>query len=77
VSRHQALWQYRYWEHLLRDEEDLIRHVEYVHYNPVKHGLVKHAIEWPYSSLRQYVDKGLYLADWGCDVVDFDGVGSE
>jgi putative transposase len=61
----QDVWQRRFWEHMIRDEEDLSRHVEYVHYNPVKHGLVKSAAEWPYSSFMKYVRDGLYPVDWG------------
>ncbi len=76
-KREQAVWQHRYWEHQLRDEEDFIRHVEYNHYNPVKHGLVTSPWEWPYSSFRRFVDAGIHAADWGRGVVEFDGVGSE
>lgn len=60
-----GLWQRRFWEHLIRDEEDLARHVDYVHFNPVKHGHVARAIEWPYSSLRAYVRRGWATEDWG------------
>ncbi|HEU4665359.1 MAG TPA: transposase [Dokdonella sp.] len=49
------VWQARFWEHVIRDERDFEAHADYVHRNPVKHGLVKNAIEWPYSSIRQYV----------------------
>jgi len=77
AKREQALWQHRYWEHVLRDEADVIRHVEYVHFNPVKHGLVSSAREWPYSSFRRYVEAGLYPADWGQGAIDFEGVGQE
>jgi putative transposase len=73
----QAVWQHRYWEHLLRDESDFARHVDYIHYNPVKHGLVPSPLEWPYSSFRRYVDAGVYAADWGCGGMVFDGVGAE
>jgi putative transposase len=64
-----AIWQRRYWEHLIRDEDDLRKHVEYIHYNPVKHGLVKSPVDWLYSSFHQYVRQGLYSADWGADEV--------
>ena len=60
-----ALWQPRYWEHLIRDETDYRQHVEYIHYNPVKHGYVTHPSEWPYSSFRRYVKEGLVPAEWG------------
>jgi putative transposase len=59
----QALWQHRYWEHMLRDETDFIRHVEYIYFNPVKHGHALSALEWPYSSFRRYVEAGVYPAD--------------
>lgn len=77
AKKQQAVWQHRYWEHLLRDENDFIRHVEYIHFNPVKHGVVASAAAWPYSSFRRYVDAGLYSADWGRREMDFTGVGAE
>ena len=58
------VWQRRFWEHLIRDETDLSRHVEYIHYNPVKHGLVTSPWEWEYSSFRKYVKDGIYPSDW-------------
>jgi len=73
----QALWQHRYWEHMLRNEADFARHVEYIHFNPVKHGLVSAAIEWPYSSFRRYVENGVYPPDWGRGTMDFEGAGHE
>jgi putative transposase len=73
----QALWQHRYWEHLVRDETDLMRHVEYIHYNPVKHGYVSSPLEWPFSSFQRDVAAGIYPADWGKGVVIDAGVGSE
>lgn len=73
----QALWQHRYWEHLLRDEADYIRHVEYIHFNPVKHGLAASAMDWPYSSFRRQVEAGVYPPDWGRGAMDFEGVGHE
>ena len=60
-----AVWQRRFWEHSLRDEEDLNRHIEYIHYNPVKHGLVKRAADWPWSSFHRYVRKGIVNPGWG------------
>jgi putative transposase len=77
AKREQAVWQHRYWEHLLRDETDYTRHVEYIHFNPVKHGYAASAIEWPYSSFRQYVAAGIYPADWGQGVMNFEGIGNE
>jgi putative transposase len=71
------LWQHRYWEHAIRDERDFARHVEYIHFNPVKHGLASSAMEWPYSSFRRYVRNGIYPAEWGNSAMDFDGIGHE
>jgi putative transposase len=76
-KRQQAVWQHRYWEHQLHDETDFIRHVEYIHYNPVKHGFASSPLEWPYSSFRRFVNDGIYGADWGRGVMEFEEVGSE
>jgi putative transposase len=59
-----ALWQRRFWEHTIRSEIDFERHVEYVHFNPVKHKLVSRVREWPYSSFHAYVRRGVLSADW-------------
>lgn len=59
-----GLWQHRYWEHVLRDETDFIRHVEYIHYNPVKHGYVTSPVQWSHSSFHRYVEAGIYPVDW-------------
>lgn len=63
-----ALWQRRYWEHTIRDDPDYVRHVDYIHYNPVKHRLVVRVRDWPYSSFRSYVRRGILPADWAGDV---------
>ena len=73
----QAIWQHRYWEHALRDQTDFARHADYIHFNPVKHGYVSSAMEWPYSSFRRYVKSGVYPVGWGQGLVDFEGVGHE
>jgi putative transposase len=65
AKREKGIWQRRYWEHTIRDEDDLSRHVDYIHYNPVKHGYVCQASDWPHSSFRRYVARGLLPADWG------------
>jgi len=65
----QTPWQHRYWEHLLRDEEDYKSHVDYIHYNPVRHGYVSRPVDWPHSSLRRYVKQGILPADWGANGV--------
>jgi putative transposase len=71
VARHpngeHALWQRRFWEHTIRDDRDFERHVDYVHFNPVKHGLVARVSDWPYSSFHSYVRRGLLPEDWGGD----------
>ncbi len=64
-KKEKAVWQRRFWEHQIQNEEDFIRHVEYIHYNPVKHGLVKAPIDWEHSSFRRYVELGIYPTDWG------------
>ena len=63
-----ALWQRRFWEHTIRNEADFARHVDYIHFNPVKHGLVTRVGDWPYSSFHQYVRQGLLPADWAGDM---------
>ena len=65
LKREKGIWQRRFWEHRIRDDIDLERHVDYVHYNPVKHGLVRHVKEWPHSTFHRYVKQGLLNADWG------------
>ncbi len=68
-----GIWQRRFWEHLIRDGEDFRRHVDYVHWNPVKHGHVASVADWPHSSFHDYVRRGLYSANWGGeDVADIE-----
>ena len=65
VRKHErTVWQRRFWEHVIRDEDDYARHVEYIHYNPVKHGHVPRAADWPYSSFHRYVREGVYPIHW-------------
>jgi putative transposase len=59
-----ALWQPRCWAHPIRDETDFSRHVDYIHFNPVQHGLVERAADWPYSSFHRFVRQGLLEPDW-------------
>jgi putative transposase len=61
------IWQRRFWEHLLRDDEDWRRHMDYIHYNPVKHGYVMSPGDWFYSSFRRAIQDGLYAPDWGAE----------
>ncbi|KTD35414.1 Transposase IS200 like protein [Legionella moravica] len=63
------LWQRRFWEHRIRDESDLQAHIDYIHFNPVKHGYVSSAKEWPYSSFHRYVQNGVLPENWGADGV--------
>jgi putative transposase len=65
-----GIWQRRYWEHTLRDEADFVRHVDYIHYNPVKHGHVTRVRDWPFSSFHRMVRLGVYPLDWAGDVRD-------
>ena len=60
-----GVWQRRFWEHLIRDPVDWRRHMDYIHYNPVKHGLVNRPIDWPWSSFSRAVAQGWYEIDWG------------
>ena len=77
AKREKGLWQRRFWEHQIRDETDLQRHVDYVHFNPVKHGLVKRVADWPHSSFHAFVERGRLPGDWaGVDASgDADGFG--
>jgi putative transposase len=61
------LWQRRFWEHTIRDEKDFERHVDYIHFNPVKHELVARVCDWPYSSFHRYVRLGVLPKDWAGD----------
>jgi putative transposase len=71
AKREKGLWQRRFWEHQIRDETDLQRHVDYVHFNPVKHGHVKRVADWPHSSFCVYVERKILPDDWAG--IDADG----
>ena len=64
-KQEKAVWQRRFWEHLIRDEQDFNCHVDYIHYNPVHHGLVTNVRDWQYSSFHRYVQRGVYEPNWG------------
>ena len=64
-KQEKAVWQRRYWEHLIRNERDMENHIDYIHYNPVKHGYVLSPNEWKESSFHHYVKLGLLPEDWG------------
>ena len=59
-----GIWQRRFWEHAIRDDDDYARHVDYIHYNPVKHGHCERACDWPHSSFLKWVERGVYPRDW-------------
>jgi len=61
-----GIWQRRFWEHLIRNEQDLKNHIDYIHYNPVKHGYVQQPDEWKYSSIYQYIKNELLSPNWTC-----------
>jgi len=73
IKREKGIWQRRYWEHAIRDETDLERHIDYIHFNPVKHGYVSRVVDWPHSSFHRYVEQGLLEADWGGDMKEITG----
>ncbi|MDN5865081.1 MAG: hypothetical protein L0I62_07690 [Gammaproteobacteria bacterium] len=62
------IWQPRCWEHMIRDEKDLHRHIDYIHNNPVKHGYVASSMTWSWSSFGNFVSKGWYDSDWGAGI---------
>ena len=66
-KRERGIWQRRFWEHMIVDEDDYRNHIDYIHINPVKHGYVRRAVDWPYSSLHGYVATRQLPADWACD----------
>ena len=61
-----GVWQPKFWEHTLRDENDLERHSDYIHFNPVKHGYVECPADWPWSSLHKWIERGVYPKNWAC-----------
>jgi putative transposase len=65
-----GIWQRRYWEHTLRDQDDFARHLDYIHFNSVKHGYMPRVQDWPYSSFRRWVRLGAYAEDWAGDTGD-------
>jgi putative transposase len=71
-TKQRPFWQKRFWEHAIRDEDDYRRHLDYIHYNPVKHGLVARPGDWPHSSYSHYLRLGMADADWGV-AREFDG----
>jgi len=77
-KRHRCVWQHRYWEHLIRSEADFQAHVEYIHYNPVRHQYVSRPADWAWSSFGRYVRRGVVGSDWGATEIGFpETVGQE
>jgi putative transposase len=62
-----AVWQRRFWEHLIRDERDFAAHLDYIHLNPVQHGFVTAPCDWPHSTFQQWMARGVYEPAWGSD----------
>lgn len=68
-----GIWQRRYWEHQIRNDRDLNAHIDYIHFNPVKHGYVGRVADWPYSSFHRYVAQGVLPADWAGSGMEIEG----
>jgi putative transposase len=76
--REAAIWQRRFWEHMIRGDRDYAADCDYIHYNPVKHELVSAPRDWPYSTFHRFVEQGTYPPDWSAREIAFPvGVGSE
>ena len=58
------IWQRRFWEHAIRDDNDYAAHINYIHFNPVKHGWVDQVVDWPYSTFHRFVENELVTSDW-------------
>jgi len=65
-----GIWQRRFWEHTIRDERDYVRHMDYLHYNPVKHSHVDRVMDWPYSTFRHHDQQGVYPENWEIGDID-------
>ena len=68
AKRERGIWQRRFWEHLIRDDRDFEAHVNYIHINPVKHGYVKRASDWPHSSIHRFIANGIVGSDWATEI---------
>ncbi len=77
AKREKGIWQRRYWEHAIRDDTDLAHHIDYIHFNPVKHGYVSRACDWPPSTFHRFVGRGVLPPDWGGDIRDASGAFGE
>lgn len=74
--RESSIWQRRFWEHQIRDDSDFEKHVDYLHFNPVKHGYVDRVCDWPYSTFHRYVRSGVYSISWAGSVSETDDAAS-
>jgi putative transposase len=68
-KKERGIWQRRFWEHLILNENDLKNHIDYIHYNPVKHGYVQQAAQWKYSSIHRYIKNGTLSKNWACSEI--------
>ena len=72
IQMERGIWQRRFWEHKIRDENDFAQHVDYIHINPVKHGYVKQVRDWPWSSFHRFLRDGILAKDWAGEInIDF------
>ncbi|MEM1061062.1 MAG: hypothetical protein AAF532_06370 [Planctomycetota bacterium] len=69
-QRRRGVWQPRFWEHVIRDDRDFESHFDYIHFNPVRHGLVRCPADWPASSFNRWVKNGVYPENWACGDCD-------
>ena len=69
-KKERGIWQRRFWEHHIRNDDDYEQHVDYIHYNPVKHGYCLQPTEWEYSTIHKFISDGIYLKDWGYSDLD-------
>lgn len=65
-----GIWQRQFWEHNIRDNKDFENHMDYLHYNPVKHGYVKSVVDWEFSTFHRLIKRGVYTKDWGADFIE-------
>jgi putative transposase len=75
--REPSFWQKRFWEHCIRDDRDYENHLNYIHFNPVKHGYVTSPQDWQWTSFHSFVEKGIYPLDWGAGVEIPANIGNE
>ena len=67
-----TIWQRRFWDHVIEDERDLERHLNYIHFTPVKHGFADNPTQWPWSSYSNYLEKGYYPKEWSPELNQFE-----